>query len=232
VLIKYQIEMKKLLFFTTILLFTGVIFGQTVISKKNLQLYKPAATLFLDDASHIGGIINFGNGDLTITHTSANLLNFAGGVVNFSVLPTIAGVSLSALYTSGNIDIGNNSLLFTGATSGAKIGATGARVVKGWFTDLEITNLPSINGTAITTTAAKLNYLTSATGTTGTASTNIVFSTLPTLVTPTITTSFTISGGDTTVTAVKGKTVFKTSDSTVYVCRSTTYRKKWYSMLH
>jgi hypothetical protein len=210
--------MKKLLFFTIILLLTGVLYGQTVRSKKNLEIYKPAPTLFLDDASHIGGIINFGNGDVTITHTSANLLNFAGGVVNFSVLPTIAGASLSALYTSGNISIGANSLLMTGS-----IGATGARVTKGWFADLEITNLPSINGTAITTTAAKLNYLTSATGTTGTASTNIVFSTSPTLVTPAITTSITIdAAGDTTVTAAKGKIVYKSSDNHFYGCISTT----------
>jgi hypothetical protein len=35
--------------------------------------------------------------------------------------------------------------------------------------------------------------------------------------------------GDTT-SPVKGKIVFKTSDSTYYGCRSTTYRKKWYSL--
>jgi hypothetical protein len=46
---------------------------------------------------------------------------------------------------------------------------------------------PKLNeNVAVTTTATKLNYLTSATGTTGTASTNVVFSTSPTLVTPTI----------------------------------------------
>lgn len=46
---------------------------------------------------------------------------------------------------------------------------------------------PKVNeNVALTTTATKLNYLTSATGTTGTASTNIVFSTSPTLVTPTL----------------------------------------------
>jgi hypothetical protein len=46
---------------------------------------------------------------------------------------------------------------------------------------------PKINeNVALTTTATKLNYLTSATGTTGTASTNVVFSTSPTLVTPTL----------------------------------------------
>src|SRR3989338_1932208 len=41
-----------------------------------------------------------------------------------------------------------------------------------------------LNGTAITSTATQINYLASATGTTGTTSTNLVFSTSPTLVTP------------------------------------------------
>ncbi len=41
-----------------------------------------------------------------------------------------------------------------------------------------------INTTTVTTTAARLNYLSSAAGTTGTTSTNLVFSTSPTLVTP------------------------------------------------
>lgn len=46
---------------------------------------------------------------------------------------------------------------------------------------------PKINeNVALTSTSTKLNYLTSAGGTTGTASTNIVFSTSPTLVTPTL----------------------------------------------
>lgn len=45
--------------------------------------------------------------------------------------------------------------------------------------------LPHVNEAVdLTSTSTKLNYLTSATGTTGTASTNIVFSTSPTLVTP------------------------------------------------
>lgn len=61
---------------------------------------------------------------------------------------------------------------------------------------------PSINeAVALTTTATKLNYLTSAGGTTGTTSTNIVFSTSPTLVTPVLgvasATSLTVDNGAT-----------------------------------
>jgi len=53
-------------------------------------------------------------------------------------------------------------------------------------------------GVQLTTTFTKLNYLTSATGTTGTNTTNIVFSTSPALTTPNIGaatgTSLTVTG--------------------------------------
>lgn len=44
----------------------------------------------------------------------------------------------------------------------------------------------TLGATSVTTVGTKLNYLTNATGTTGTDTTNIVFSTSPTLLTPTI----------------------------------------------
>ncbi len=54
---------------------------------------------------------------------------------------------------------------------------------------------PKVNeNVALTTTATKLNYLTSATGTTGTSSTNVVFSASPALVSPTVTSGATIRG--------------------------------------
>ncbi len=49
--------------------------------------------------------------------------------------PTFAGLALGA-----------NNLTMSGA-----LAATGARVLKGWFTDIETTNMPTINGAAITT---------------------------------------------------------------------------------
>jgi hypothetical protein len=60
---------------------------------------------------------------------------------------------------------------------------------------ISITPPLSIGGVAMTTTGTKLNYLTSASGTTGTTSTSIVFSTSPELTTPTVVTS--IVGGAT-----------------------------------
>ena len=48
------------------------------------------------------------------------------------------------------------------------------------------TNGLTINATNVTSTGTQLNYLNAATGTTGTTTTNVVFSTSPTLVTPTL----------------------------------------------
>jgi len=70
-----------------------------------------------------GGVINFDNGDVTLTH-SANLLTFNGG----------------------NLAMGSNSITITGS-----FGLTGARVLKGWFTDLEVTNDITIGGNALAT---------------------------------------------------------------------------------
>lgn len=82
----------------------------------------------------------------------------------------------------------------------------------------------TLGATSVTTTGAKLNFLTSAGGTTGTTSTNLVFSTSPTLVTPvlgaaTATTinkvAITAPATGSTLTIADGKTLTVSNDATV-----------------
>jgi hypothetical protein len=77
-----------------------------------------------------GGVINWFAGAATLTH-SANLLTLSGS----------GAVTLA---------LGTNSITMTGS-----LGATGARLTKGWFTDLEVTNaiVGAITGNAATATA-------------------------------------------------------------------------------
>lgn len=77
-----------------------------------------------------GGVINFNNGNVTLTHSAGVL--------------TLGGTATLAL--------GTNSITMTGS-----IGATGARVTKGWFTDLEITNMPTVGGTSLSSTFQTLD---------------------------------------------------------------------------
>jgi len=92
----------------------------------------------------------------------------------------------------------------------------------------EDVNLPQskwmIDAEPVTTTATELNYNVGVTsGIQGQIDAKAALSA------PAFTTSITVTPGDTTVTAVVGKIVYKTSDNHLYICRQLT-AKKWYQL--
>jgi len=134
-----------------------------------------------------GSIILGGSGTGTIqiggsTATSSGTVNILNGAVATALTKTI---NIGTGSTAGTTTIGIGSA--TGSTT----------TING---NVNIPNTLQLAGTGVTTTATKLNYLTSATGTTGTASTNVVFSTSPTLTTPLIDSISTTTGAAATPT--------------------------------
>lgn len=92
---------------------------------------------------------------LTTTGSAANLTNFptlnqntTGSAATLTTTRTIWGQNFNgSANVTGDLSLGTSSITMTGS-----IAATGNRVTKGWFTDLEITNAPTIGGTAATGT--------------------------------------------------------------------------------
>lgn len=120
------------------------------------------------DYNSTTGVLSLTSGYVIPTTTEESNWNTAYGWGNHATagyLTTAAAATTYVPYSgaTGNLDIGTHSLLLTGS-----IGATGGRVLKGWFTDLEVTNAisGSITGNAGTvtngvyTTGADTVYLT------------------------------------------------------------------------
>jgi len=103
-------------------------------------------------------------GSGTIHATSSDTLHTArtiGGVsFNGSANITVASATGGFTVSGGDLALGANNLTMTGS-----IGATGARVTKGWFTDLQCTNAMAgdITGNAATASAVAAANLTGAT---------------------------------------------------------------------
>jgi hypothetical protein len=131
-----------------------------------------------------GAALQFYNGDVTLTQSS-NLLTVSGG----------------------NFSLGANSLLGSGS-----IGATGARLLKGWFTDLEITNSPTVNGVPIATIYAPLSSPTFTGTVTGTFSGNLTGNVTGTA---SLVTGFTRNSGTLTLSGGHGITLTTTGTTGV-----------------
>jgi hypothetical protein len=133
-----------------------------------------------DDLTISGGSIN--NSPVGATTPSTGVFTNTTSTNN-----TVTGSSTLATTTASNLTVNGNTII-TGS-----LGLTGTRIVKGWFTDLEVTNniVGSITGNAatVTTNANLTGPITSVGNATAIASqtgtgTTFVMNTSPTLVTP------------------------------------------------
>ena len=98
------------------------------------------------------------SGDVTAATTDITWGDGTGPeVFTFSVTgtdPTITATA-SKIAIGGTLDLGANNITTTGS-----LGATGAgKLTKGWFVDLESTNMPTVNGTAIDSTFMPIGWI-------------------------------------------------------------------------
>jgi hypothetical protein len=90
-------------------------------------------------------IYDFTNSKIAMTVTPNTLATkFYGS------LETVGGATIG-----GTVALGANNITMTGS-----LAATGARVTKGWFTNIESTNMPTVGGTAILTSLTAPQFAT------------------------------------------------------------------------
>lgn len=96
----------------------------------------------------------FANSEDLVLTASTNLWTFSSATsATVAFTPSVAlngGASLG-----GTLALGANSITMSGS-----IGVTGTRVTKGWFTDVESTNMPTVGGTAILTSLTAPQFTT------------------------------------------------------------------------
>ncbi len=103
--------------------------------------------------------------------------------IGVATATSVNKVAITAPATSATLTLVDGTTVTGPAATGTMMTLGNTETVTGVKT-FNSGTLKVNENVVLTTTATKLNYLTSATGTTGTASTNVVFSTSPTLVTP------------------------------------------------
>lgn len=125
-------------------------------------------------ASAIVGSITL-SGDVTGTGTNA--------------ITTVLATAQPAAHTWASSQTFSSAMVYGGVTLTNSVTGTGSMVLSASPTFTGTVTHPTpftLGAVSVTTTGTQLNYLNAATGTTGTTSTNVVFSTSPSLTTPTI----------------------------------------------
>src|SRR5574343_159956 len=135
-----------------------------------------SATSFQSTATDASRRLELGNNTTAWSGCTSGIygMSFDVGVLYICENGTKRGIissltgyaTLGANTFTGTQALGSNSITMTGS-----IAATGARVLKGWFTDIESTNMPTVGGVALSTTfPTKIASGTSALGTSQIAS--------------------------------------------------------------
>lgn len=91
--------------------------------------------------------------DITVTNAITGSVTGTAATVTGAAQTAITSLgTLTGLTMGGTLAMGTNSITMTGS-----IAATGARVTKGWFTDIESTNMPTVGGTSLSATFAPIS---------------------------------------------------------------------------
>lgn len=137
---------------------------------------KPPTDMILSACTNNAPILGAG-ASTPIKCSPGTLVIASGKALNLSNTLTLAGTDGSTLNVGTGGTLGSNAFTSTAYAPLASPTFTGTVTHPTPFT---------LGATSVTTTGTQLNYLSAATGTTGTTSTNVVFSTNPTFITPTL----------------------------------------------
>lgn len=95
------------------------------------------------------GTTSIANNRASASQALTGITSIDGSAATLTTTRTLWGQNFNgSANVTGDITLGINSITMTGS-----IAATGARVTKGWFTDVESTNMFTVGGTSLTTVA-------------------------------------------------------------------------------
>lgn len=145
----------------------------------------PTATSTLATLALSEAFTNKSYNGLTLTSTTGTFTLTNAKTFSVTNTITLSGTDSSTLNIGAGGTLGSNAYTSTAYAPIASPTFTGTVTIPTPFT---------LGAVSVTSTGTQLNYLSAATGTTGTTSTNLVFSTSPTITTPTIIQTLTING--------------------------------------
>ena len=198
---------------------------------------------WFDSASHVRTLVDLDTAPAAWTDTYAVTWNVSGkhfvlsapaGYPTFDLISSGTNVNALVIGTGGTLGFTSTGTINANRYNGTAVIAAGdistaiARLAGPTFTGL--VTVPAygsgtaglvINATQVQATGAQLNYLAGATGTTGTNTTNVVFSTSPTLVTPTLGAATATSINKMAITAPATSSTLAVAEGKTFTCSNT-----------